>query len=123
MQFVERALPEASTKTATGLFLLGWTIFTLYMLIASLRTSGALIGVFLFLFLMFLALVLGTLAGVATFATIGGISGSSPRSWPGTPRSRSSPTRPTDARSSRPPRVPRFRLVSTMCGPSRMSCS
>ena len=75
VQFVEPALPEASTKTATGLFLLGWTIFTLYMLIASLKTSGALIGVFLFLFLTFLALVLGTLAGVAALATVGGILG------------------------------------------------
>ena len=45
------------------------------MLIASLKTSGALIGVFLFLFLTFLALVLGTLAGIAALATVGGILG------------------------------------------------
>jgi succinate-acetate transporter protein len=75
VQFVEPALPEASTKTATGLFLLGWAIFTLYMFIASLKTSGALIGVFGFLFLTFLFLVLGTLAGVASLATVGGILG------------------------------------------------
>jgi succinate-acetate transporter protein len=75
VQFVEPSIPEASAKTATGLFLLGWAIFTLYMLVASLRTNGALIGVFAFLFLTFLFLVLGTLAGVSALATIGGILG------------------------------------------------
>jgi succinate-acetate transporter protein len=75
VQFVEPAIPEASAKTATGLFLLGWAIFTLYMFIASLKTSGALIAVFLFLFLTFLALVLGTLLGVSALATVGGILG------------------------------------------------
>ncbi len=75
VQFVEPALPASDTKTATGLFLLGWTIFTLYMFVASLRTSAALIGVFGLLFLTFLFLVLGTLAGVAALATVGGIIG------------------------------------------------
>jgi succinate-acetate transporter protein len=75
VQFVEPSLPAGSAKTATGLFLLGWAIFTLYMLVASLRTNGALIGVFAFLFLTFLFLVLGTLAGVSALATIGGILG------------------------------------------------
>ncbi|MDT7744736.1 MAG: uncharacterized protein QOE59_3814 [Actinomycetota bacterium] len=75
VQFVEPALPEASTKTATGLFLLGWAIFTLYMFIASLRTNVGLIAVFLFLFLTFLALVLGTLLGASSLATVGGILG------------------------------------------------
>jgi uncharacterized protein len=75
VQFVEPALPEASTKTATGLFLLGWAIFTLYMFIASLKTNGTLIAVFGLLFLTFLALVLGTLLGVSALATVGGILG------------------------------------------------
>jgi succinate-acetate transporter protein len=75
VQFVEPALPEADTKTATGLFLLGWAIFTLYMFIASLRTSAVLIAVFGFLFLTFLFLVLGTLLGVSALATVGGILG------------------------------------------------
>jgi hypothetical protein len=75
VQFVEPALPEADHKTATGLFLLGWAIFTLYMFIASLKTSVALMGVFGFLFLTFLFLVLGTLAGVSSLATVGGILG------------------------------------------------
>jgi succinate-acetate transporter protein len=75
VQFVEPALPEASTKTATGLFLLGWAIFTLYMFIASLRTSAVLIAVLGSLFLTFLFLVLGTLLGVSALATVGGILG------------------------------------------------
>jgi succinate-acetate transporter protein len=75
VQFVEPALPEADHKTATGLFLLGWAIFTLYMFIASLRTNGALIAVFGLLFLTFLFLVLGTLAGISALATVGGILG------------------------------------------------
>jgi len=51
-----------ATKTlAPGLavFLLGWTIFTLLMLIATFRISGALIVVFALLFLTFLALTIG----------------------------------------------------------------
>ena len=75
VQFVEPAIPESSAKTATGLFLLGWAIFTLYMFVASLRTNGALIAVFGLLFLTYLALVIGTLAGVAALATVGGILG------------------------------------------------
>ncbi|HEY2225644.1 acetate uptake transporter [Actinomycetospora sp.] len=75
VQFIEPSLPEASTKAATGLFLLGWAIFTLYMLVASLRTSGALIAVFALLFLTFLCLAVGSLAGIATLGTIGGILG------------------------------------------------
>ncbi len=75
VQFVEPAVPAASAKTATGLFLLGWAIFTLYMFVASLRTSAGLIAVFGFLFLTYLALVLGTLLGVSALATVGGILG------------------------------------------------
>lgn len=75
VQFVEPALPESGTKTATGLFLLGWTIFTLYMLVASVRTTGAIAAVFGLLFLTFLALTIGSLAGVAVLGTIGGYLG------------------------------------------------
>ncbi|GCE08363.1 acetate uptake transporter [Dictyobacter aurantiacus] len=59
-------------ETAFGFFLLGWTIFTGLMLIASLRTNFALIGVFLFLFLTFLALAIGALGGGSAFTVIGG---------------------------------------------------
>lgn len=59
-------------QTAFGFFLLGWTIFTALMLIAALRSNLALIGVFLFLFLTFLALTIGALAGSSAFTVIGG---------------------------------------------------
>lgn len=59
-------------ETAFGFFLLGWTIFTALMLIGSLRSNFALIGVFLFLFLAFLALTIGALGGGSTFTVLGG---------------------------------------------------
>jgi succinate-acetate transporter protein len=52
---------EKTLAPALGTFLLGWTIFTLIMLVNTLRTSGALIGVFLFLLLTFLFLTIGWL--------------------------------------------------------------
>lgn len=58
--------------TAFGFFLLGWTIFTGIMLIGALRSNFALIGVFLFLFLTFLALTIGALGASSTFTTLGG---------------------------------------------------
>ncbi|MEJ2866565.1 acetate uptake transporter [Actinomycetospora sp. OC33-EN08] len=75
VQFVEPALPEAQHTTATGLFLVGWAVFTGYMLIASLRTTGALIAVFAGLFLTFLLLAVGDLTGADAIATVGGYVG------------------------------------------------
>lgn len=60
---------------AFGFVLLGWTIFTGMMLIGTLRSNYALIGVFLFLFLTFLALTIGALAASLIFNTIGGYLG------------------------------------------------
>jgi len=50
---------EATLAQALGVFLLGWTIFTLLMLLGALRSNLALIGLFTFLFLTFLALTIG----------------------------------------------------------------
>ena len=58
--------------TAIGYFLLGWTIFTAWMFLASLRTTLALMGVFLFLALTFLALTIGFLGGGTLWIQIGG---------------------------------------------------
>jgi uncharacterized protein len=66
------ATPGAAAADATaavGIFLLGWTIFTGLMLIATFRISGALIAVFLLLFLTFLALTIGYLGGGSTLTT------------------------------------------------------
>jgi uncharacterized protein len=70
-------LKANSLSQGVGVFLLGWTIFTGLMLIATLRISGALVAVFALLFLTFLALTIGWLAGVGTgtFTTWVGIGG------------------------------------------------
>jgi uncharacterized protein len=65
---------------ALAVFLLGWTIFTGMLLIATLRISGALVGVFLLLFLTFLSLTIGWWVGSAlipstTWIQIGGYLG------------------------------------------------
>lgn len=80
VQFAEPALKaggasETEVALATGLYLLMWAIFTGYMLLASLRTTGALIGVFGLLFLTFLSLALGDITGVDALGTVGGILG------------------------------------------------
>jgi uncharacterized protein len=64
---------EGSLAIALGVFLLGWTIFTVLMFLATLRSSLALMGVFFFLSLTFLALTIGWLAGPSTaWIQIGG---------------------------------------------------
>ncbi len=61
------------SETAFGFFLLGWTIFTGPMLLASLKTNLALISVFALLFVTFLLLTIGALGGGTT--QIGGYFG------------------------------------------------
>jgi len=58
-KFVVPGLPAADAHTATGLFLGAWTIFTLYMWVASLRTTGAIAAVFTFLLVTFVLLTFG----------------------------------------------------------------
>jgi uncharacterized protein len=57
---------------AVGTFLLVWTIFTFYMLIASLRVSAAVAAVFLFLALTFLCLCIGAYAESTGWTKLGG---------------------------------------------------
>ena len=52
--------------TAFGFFLLGWTVFTGIMLLASLKTNLALITVFALLFVTFLLLTIGAMGGGMT---------------------------------------------------------
>ena len=58
--------------TPFGFFLLGWTIFTGLMFFGALRINMALVVVFALLFLTFLLLTLGELAGSLTLHTLGG---------------------------------------------------
>jgi succinate-acetate transporter protein len=68
-------LPAADAHKATGLFLLGWTIFTAYMTVASLRTSGAVAAVFVALTLTFLFLTIGAFADSSGMTKVGGYLG------------------------------------------------
>ena len=54
---------------------MGWTIFTLYMLVCTLRLNGMLIAVFGVLTLTFIALALGDLMNNANFSKVGGYLG------------------------------------------------
>jgi uncharacterized protein len=65
----------ANAGPATGLYLLSWTIFTGYMMVASLRVSRAVAGVFIALFLTFLVLTIGTFTASAGIGVIGGYLG------------------------------------------------
>ena len=57
---------------ALGTYLLVWTIFTTYMLLASVRTSGAIMAVFLLLALTFLFLCIGAYGDSSGITKVGG---------------------------------------------------
>lgn len=70
--FGGNSLAALAGGSAIGLYLLGWTIFTGLMLLGTLKLSGALIGVFGFLFLTFLLLTIGALGNSSGATQIGG---------------------------------------------------
>jgi hypothetical protein len=72
VKFVVPGLPAPAAASATGLFLLAWTIFTAYMAVASLRVSGAVAAVLVALLATFLLLTIGAYSGDAAITTIGG---------------------------------------------------
>jgi succinate-acetate transporter protein len=57
-------LTGTDAATGAGMFFLGWTIFTGMMFLGTLRSNLALIAVFFFLFLTFLALTIGWFSGL-----------------------------------------------------------
>jgi len=59
-------------NNAVGTYLLIWTIFTAYMFVASMRTSGAIMAVFGLLALTFLFLCIGKYADSAGWTKVGG---------------------------------------------------
>lgn len=75
VEFVAPALPESGAATATGLFLLAWTIFTAYMTVASLRVSGAVAAVFVVLLATLVLLTAAELSGIPALGTVGGVLG------------------------------------------------
>lgn len=65
-------LPAGDVNHAVAVYLLGWTIFTAYMLVASLRTTGAIAAVFAALTLTFLFLTLGKYGDTSSLTKLGG---------------------------------------------------
>jgi len=75
VKFLLGALKPALVPSAAGVFLLGWTIFTFYMLIASMRVSGAVVAVFFVLTITFVLLTIGAFNSNSTITHIGGWAG------------------------------------------------
>ncbi|RIA97732.1 hypothetical protein C1645_732278 [Glomus cerebriforme] len=77
-----KADDPAVAEHAVGIYLLGWTIFTFLMLMATFRTNGGLVALFFFLTLTFFFLTLGkffqldpTAKGPNGLTRIGGVLG------------------------------------------------
>jgi uncharacterized protein len=73
---VKSILPGVKSPTeaavVVGVFLLGWTIFTFYMTIASFRVSGAVVLVFVLLTVTFVLLTIGAFNSDPTLNKVGG---------------------------------------------------
>jgi len=65
-------VPAGSRSVAMGTYLLVWTIFTLYMFIASLKLTVVHVVLFLCLLVTFVALTLGAYTGMSALNVIGG---------------------------------------------------
>jgi uncharacterized protein len=72
--FVDK-IPAANAGAAIGLYLWGWAIFTAYMFVASLRTTGAVALVFLLLTATFILLAAGNSGDHTTVIKWGGYIG------------------------------------------------
>lgn len=66
---------QADVSVAVGVFLLGWTIFTAYMTVPSLRVSGAVAAVFVLLTVTFVLLTIGAFQDQANLTKWGGYVG------------------------------------------------
>ncbi|HET7303784.1 MAG TPA: acetate uptake transporter [Segeticoccus sp.] len=62
----------ADAEKAVGVYLLGWAIFTGYMMLASFRVSGAIAGVFVALFITYILLTIGAFSGTTFWTRAGG---------------------------------------------------
>jgi succinate-acetate transporter protein len=75
VQFYADKIPKAETGSAVGLYLIAWGIFTAYMFIASLRTTGAIALVFILLAATFFLLGIGNASDSSGITKIGGFVG------------------------------------------------
>jgi succinate-acetate transporter protein len=69
--FLTRIVPGADSQSV-GTYLLGWTIFTAYMTVASLRVSGAILAVFVLLTITFALLTIGAFQESDNWTKAGG---------------------------------------------------
>jgi succinate-acetate transporter protein len=75
VKFVAGGLRPADASVAVGVFLLGWAIFTFYMILPSLRVSGAVAAVFVLLTATFVLLTIGAFQNQQTVTKWGGYIG------------------------------------------------
>jgi uncharacterized protein len=73
--FVHVELSAADKGKGVGIFLLAWTIFTVYMTIVTARISGLLFVLFSVLLVTFVFLTVGAFAAAPTLSTVGGYLG------------------------------------------------
>ena len=72
VKFVLSGLKASEVPVAVGVFLLGWTIFTAYMTVASFRVSGAVVAVFVLLTATFVLLTIGAFESSVGVTKTGG---------------------------------------------------
>lgn len=72
VKFVAPGVSASNAPAAVGVFLLGWTIFTAYMTVASFRVSGAVVAVFVLLTITFVLLTIGAFNSNANVTKAGG---------------------------------------------------
>jgi len=73
--FYATKVPKPDVAHAVGIYLFAWGIFTLYMLVASLKTTGAIAAVFALLTITFFLLALGEWGGTESLTKLGGLMG------------------------------------------------
>jgi uncharacterized protein len=73
--FVHSGLTKADSAQGVGIFLLAWTIFTVYMTVVTARISGLLFALFSILLVTFIVLTVGAFAAAPTITHIGGYLG------------------------------------------------
>jgi uncharacterized protein len=75
VQFFEGSVPASAAAQAVGVYLVAWGIFTTYMFVASLRTTGAIATVFALLALTFWLLGIGDWTETTGITKAGGFVG------------------------------------------------
>jgi uncharacterized protein len=78
VQFFEPSVPKADAGHAVGLYLIAWGVFTAYMFVASLRTTGAIALVFALLAITFIVLGVGNAGAHSGIVKLGGWIGIAP---------------------------------------------